>query len=101
MAAGLSAGSSSPRPLPKDLSGSIGAPKGAAAALQHALQWPRPLPVLLEEVAGHALQAEAFALTVTTLPRPTASEQAFLAYLAARLALPAETVRGITRRYRR
>lgn len=101
MAAALAAGGATPRPIPRDLPATIGAPKGALPTLQHALQLPRPLPTLIEEILAHRLEAEAYALAVAALPRPNASEQAFLAYLAIRLALPAETVRGIMRRYRR
>ena len=99
IAAALISGGGRPRPIPNDLLATIGAPEEASRYLTEATERPRPLAELLIAIETASLQADAYALSVLALPRPGAAETAYLDYLAARFRLPAETVRGIRRRF--
>ena len=80
---------------------SIGAQSGAIEAFDAAIEGPRPLSLLLQAVRDHELGPYAYAGAVVASDQREPSGWLFSNYVAARLALPADAVRSIDRRYRR
>lgn len=80
---------------------SIGADAGALDTFHSALESPQPISTLLQAVREHELGPYAYAAAVVASDQRDASGWLFSNYVAARLALPADAVRSIDRRYRR
>lgn len=80
---------------------SIGADAGAIQAFEAAIDAPRPLSQLLHAIHEQELGAYAYAAAVVASDQHEIAGRLFSNYVAARLALPADAVRSINRRYRR
>ena len=71
------------------------------AAFRAAILAPAPLSVLLAAVRERNLEPYAYAVAVAAADTREATGHLFANYIAARLALPADAVRSIDRRFRR
>ncbi len=78
----------------------VGAGPREIDLLQRAMNEPQPLGRLLAEVHEARLSAHAYAAALLSINRSSRINQAFLDYLALRLALPADVARSLERRYR-
>lgn len=80
---------------------SIGADAGAIQAFTAAIDDPRPVSALLQAIRELDLGPFAYAAAVAASDQHVVAGRLFSNYVAARLALPADAVRSIDRRYRR
>lgn len=80
---------------------SLGADGGAMQVFGRALQAPSALSTLLDGVRSRHLEAYAYAIAAMAADLRTSPGRLYADYVAARLALPADAVRSINRRYRR
>jgi uncharacterized membrane protein YebE (DUF533 family) len=80
---------------------SVGAGDAAMLVFGRALQAPSALSTLLGGVRTRQLEAYAYAIAAVAADGRTSSGRLYADYVAARLALPADAVRSINRRYRR
>lgn len=78
----------------------VGAGETEARLLGEALKRPRPLGELLREVQENNLGPFAYAASLLAVDQRNPVDQAYLDYLAVRLALPVEVVSSLNRRYR-
>ena len=81
--------------------GTIGADAAAVRAFDEALREPSALSTLLAGLRARQLEAYGYAVAATAADLRTTSGRLYADYIAARLALPADAVRSINRRYRR
>jgi uncharacterized membrane protein YebE (DUF533 family) len=79
----------------------IGADEAALATFRSTLGAPTPSSTLLEAVRAHGLEPYAYAAAVVAADLRDPAGYFYASYVAARLALPADMVRSIDRRYRR
>lgn len=79
----------------------LGADEPALDAFDRAVSQPRPLSLLLHAVREQDLGPYAYAAAVVASDQHEVAGRLFSNYVAARLALPADAVRSIDRRYRR
>lgn len=80
---------------------SLGMQAGAIGTFTSALDDPRPLSSLLQAIHDHGLGPHAYAAAVVASDQHEAAGRLFSSYVAVRLALPADAVRSIDRRYGR
>lgn len=78
----------------------LGAGAAETERLAAALNQPRPVPELLAELQAAGLGSHAYAASLLAVDQREAADRAWLGYLAARFALPAEVVGSLNRRYR-
>ncbi|MGG5889039.1 DUF533 domain-containing protein [Falsiroseomonas sp. HC035] len=78
----------------------IGAGEAERRLLPEAMAAPLPLGALLNHVMEARLGPHAYAASLLALDRRSRVNQAWLDYLAARLALPEEVTASLNRRYR-
>ena len=81
--------------------GEIGARPEAVAAFRAALDAPEALNRLLDAVRDRDLAAYAYAAAIVASDTRELAGRLFASFIAARLALPADAVRSVDRRYRR
>ena len=80
---------------------SIGALDDAILVFNRAQQAPSALNILLDLVQARHLEAYAYAIAAMAADLRTVSGRLYADFVAARLALPADAVRSINRRFRR
>ncbi|MCW6507760.1 hypothetical protein [Lichenifustis flavocetrariae] len=80
---------------------SIGAVENAIVVFERALQAPSALNTLLDRVLARHLDAYAYAIAAMAADLRVVSGRLYADFVAARLALPADAVRSINRRFRR
>jgi len=79
----------------------VGAAKADLARLDAALATPEPLAPLLDAVLAAHLGPYAYAVSLAATDRHSPAGPLYLEYLAARLAVPANIVKSVNRRYAR
>ncbi len=79
----------------------VGATGADAARLAQALAAPEPLAPLLDAILAANLGPYAYAVSLAAIDRRTQAGPLYLEYLAARLAVPANVVKSVNRRYAR
>ncbi len=79
----------------------IGAAEADLARLDAALAAPEPLAPLLDALLAAHLGPYAYAVSLATTDRHSQAGPLYLEYLAARLAVPANIVKSVNRRYAR
>ena len=79
----------------------VGADDAAVETFDQAVASPRPLSLLLDAIREQDLGPYAYAAAVVASDQHEVAGRLFSNYVAARLALPADAVRSIDRRYRR
>ena len=79
----------------------LGAEDRAIEMFDRAVASPRPLSLLLQAIREQDLGPYAYAAAVVASDQHEVAGRLFSNYVAARLALPADAVRSIDRRYRR
>jgi len=80
---------------------SVGAAEADLARLNAALAAPEPLASLLDALLAAHLGPYAYAVSLATTDRHSQAGPLYLEYLAARLAVPANIVKSVNRRYAR
>lgn len=80
---------------------SVGAAEADLARLDAALATPEPLAPLLDVLLAAHLGPYAYAVSLATTDRHSPAGPLYLEYLAARLAVPANIVKSVNRRYAR
>ena len=78
---------------------SVGAAEADLARLDAALATPEPLAPLLDALLAAHLGPYAYAVSLATTDRHSPAGPLYLEYLAARLAVPANIVKSVNRRY--
>ncbi len=81
--------------------GDIGAKPEAVALYREALDAPVPLSFLIQAIRESDLAPYAYAAAVAAIDTREPVARLFADFIAARLALPADAVRSVDRRYRR
>ena len=81
--------------------GDIGAKPEAVALYREALDAPVPLSFLIQAIRESDLAPYAYAAAVAAIDTREPVARLFANFIAARLALPADAVRSVDRRYRR
>lgn len=81
--------------------GDVGAKPEAVALYREALEAPLPLSVLIQAIRDSDLAPYAYAAAVAAIDTREPVARLFAGFIAARLALPADAVRSVDRRYRR
>lgn len=79
----------------------IGAGDGAITVFERSLRAPTALSTLLDRAQERRLEAYAYAVATMAADLRTVSGRLYADFVAAKLALPADAVRSINRRYRR
>lgn len=79
----------------------VGAAEADLARLDTALATPEPLAPLLDALLAAHLGSYAYAVSLATTDRHSPAGPLYLEYLAARLAVPANIVKSVNRRYAR
>lgn len=79
----------------------VGAAEADLARLNAALATPEPLAPLLDALLAAHLGPYAYAVSLATTDRHSPAGPLYLEYLAARLAVPANIVKSVNRRYAR
>jgi len=79
----------------------VGAAEADLARLDAALATPEPLAPLLDALLAAHLGPYAYAVSLATTDRHSPAGPLYLEYLAARLAVPANIVKSVNRRYAR
>ena len=90
----------SPEPIRAWLA-TVGATEADIGKLDQALGSPEPLAPLLDALLTAHLGPYAYAVSLATIDRHTQAGPLYLEYLAARLAVPANIVKSVNRRYAR